>query len=77
MGANHFPFCRFNLSRDVFHIKISSVENKEGFNWLAVKGLSLFALEADILIFILPLLLAFAKGNLDVSTSSMHASPQL
>lgn len=65
MGANNFLFCRYNLSRDFFHIKnilLEILENKEGFNWPAVKGPSTLALEADILIFILALLLANVKG---------------
>ncbi len=55
------------------------MENKEGFNWPAVKGLSILALEADILIFILPLLLAKVKGyeSESVSTRSMDASSKL
>lgn len=77
-GANNSPFCRYNLSRDFFHIKRSSVE-KEGFNWPAVKGLSIRALEADILIFILPLLLANVKGweSDSVSTGSMEPSAKM
>lgn len=66
MGANNFLLCRYNLSEDFFHIKkkksFLAVENKEGFNWSAVKGLSIFALGVDILIFTLPLLLANVKG---------------
>ena len=78
-GANNFPFCRYNLRRDFFHIKKkSSAENKEGFNWPAVKARSIFALEADILIFILPLMLANVKEleSHSVSTRSNMLVPE-
>lgn len=78
MGANKSLFCSYNLSKDFSHIKKkkSFVESKEGFNWPMVKGLSILALEADILIFILPLLLANVKGweSDSVSTGGMSAT---